>query len=97
MTSEEIKMLLLDKATLVDPIGKTLKFDLGDRTLFVDGTGEMNEIIEKDADADCTVVISPKNFTKLIAGELNPFSAMMTGKLKIKGDKGVAMKLIQFV
>lgn len=97
MTADEIKILLLDKATLVDPIGKTMKFDLGDKVLFVDGTGETNEIMEKDESADCTVVISPKNFTKLVGGDLNPFSAMMTGKLKIKGDKSVAMKLIQFV
>jgi putative sterol carrier protein len=30
---------------------------------------------------------------KIIAGEQNPTSAYMTGKLKLKGDMGAAMKL----
>ena len=30
---------------------------------------------------------------RIVAGEQNPTSAYMTGKLKIKGDMGAAMKL----
>ena len=30
---------------------------------------------------------------KIVAGEQNPTSAYMTGKLKLKGDMGAAMKL----
>jgi putative sterol carrier protein len=29
----------------------------------------------------------------MMGGELNPMMAFMTGKMKIDGDKGVAMKL----
>jgi putative sterol carrier protein len=32
-------------------------------------------------------------FDKIIAGEQNPTSADMMGKLKLKGDMGAAMKL----
>ena len=43
--------------------------------------------------ADCTISASQEIFEKIIAGEQNPPSAYMTGKLKIKGDMGAAMKL----
>jgi putative sterol carrier protein len=39
------------------------------------------------------VTITPDNFKKLVNGDLNPMMAMMSGKLKIKGDMAVAMKL----
>lgn len=44
-------------------------------------------------DADCTFSSSEESFQKIIAGEQNPTTAYMTGKLKIKGDMGAAMKL----
>jgi putative sterol carrier protein len=44
-------------------------------------------------DADCTFSTSEENFEKIVAGEQNPTTAYMTGKLKIKGDMGAAMKL----
>jgi putative sterol carrier protein len=43
--------------------------------------------------ADCTISTSREVFDKIIAGEQNPTSAYMTGKLKLKGDMGAAMKL----
>ena len=36
---------------------------------------------------------SEETFEKIISGEQNPTSAYMTGKLKVKGDMGAAMKL----
>lgn len=43
--------------------------------------------------ADCTISTSQDVFEKVIAGEQNPTSAYMTGKLKLKGDMGAAMQL----
>ena len=43
--------------------------------------------------ADCTISASEESFEKIVAGEQNPTTAYMTGKLKIKGDMGAAMKL----
>src|SRR5262249_1830919 len=43
--------------------------------------------------ADCTISASQEIFQKIVAGEQNPTSAYMTGKLKLKGDMGAAMKL----
>lgn len=36
---------------------------------------------------------SSSDFAKIMAGELNPMMAAMTGKLKIEGDMGFAMQL----
>jgi putative sterol carrier protein len=44
-------------------------------------------------DADCTIMASEENFERIVDGDLNPTSAYMTGKLKVKGDMGAAMKL----
>lgn len=41
----------------------------------------------------CTLGLSDKNFIKLVNGNLNPTMAYMTGKLKIDGQLGYAMKL----
>jgi putative sterol carrier protein len=48
---------------------------------------------EGGGDADVTISTSQETFEKIVAGEQNPTSAYMTGKLKIKGDMGAAMKL----
>ena len=55
-----------------------------------DGTIKVSEGV---GDADCTFSASEESFEKIVAGEQNPTTAYMTGKLKIKGDMGAAMKL----
>ena len=54
--------------------------------------GSVN-VVEGAEDADVTISASQEIFEKIIAGEQNPTSAYMTGKLKLKGDMGAAMKL----
>ncbi|MEH7224372.1 SCP2 sterol-binding domain-containing protein [Bacillus sp. JJ1566] len=43
--------------------------------------------------ANCELVLSLENFRKFLLGKLNGTQAFMTGKLKIKGDIGKAIKL----
>ena len=67
----------------------------------IDGAGQWKvdvddgavSVIEGGGDADVTIATSQETFEKIIAGEQNPTSAYMTGKLKVKGDMGAAMKL----
>ena len=67
----------------------------------IDGAGtwkvDVNDgkvtVTEGGGDADCTIMASEETFEKIASGEQNPTSAYMTGKLKIKGDMGAAMKL----
>ena len=50
-------------------------------------------VAEGGGDADATITTTAETFEKIVAGEQNPTTAYMTGKLKIKGDMGAAMKL----
>jgi putative sterol carrier protein len=50
-------------------------------------------VTEGTGDADATITTTGESFEKIVAGEMNPTTAYMSGKLKIKGDMGAAMKL----
>ena len=54
--------------------------------------GKVN-VTEGEGEADTTITTNEENFLSITRGELNPTTAYMTGKLKIKGDLGAAMKL----
>ena len=51
------------------------------------------DVTEGGGDADATIATNEENFMKIVRGEQNATTAYMTGKLKIKGDMGAAMKL----
>ena len=50
-------------------------------------------VTEGGGEADTTISTSEETMLAVIRGEQNPTTAYMTGKLKIKGDMGAAMKL----
>jgi putative sterol carrier protein len=50
-------------------------------------------VTEGTGEADTTITTSEESFMAIVRGEQNPTTAYMTGKLKIKGDMGAAMKL----
>ena len=50
-------------------------------------------VTEGAGEADVTIRTSSETFSALAAGEQNPTTAYMTGKLKVEGDMGAALKL----
>ena len=69
---------------------RSVKFDTGaDGVIVIDG-GSISTV---DAPADCTIKLSLASFEDLIAGDLSPTTAFMTGKIKVEGDMSVAMAL----
>ena len=50
-------------------------------------------VTEGLGDADATFITSEETFMRIVNGEQNPTTAYMTGKMKVKGDIGAAMKL----
>lgn len=46
-----------------------------------------------DEEVDVTLTADVETFKSILDGETNPTSAFMTGKLKVEGDMGMAMKL----
>src|SRR5260221_14087765 len=63
----------------------------GTWTVTVDG-GKVS-VSEGDHGGECTFETSDKTFERIVEGKQNPLTAYMTGKLKVKGDGGAAMKL----
>ena len=67
----------------------------------IEGAGEWTVSVADGAvsvaagasDADCTISASEETLMKIANGEANATTAYMTGKLKIKGDMGAALKL----
>ena len=51
------------------------------------------KVEEAPGDADVTISTSEDNFLKILRGQQNPMMAYMTGKIRVQGDTGAAMKL----
>lgn len=78
----------------LDPKAKgfdgTAKFVIeGEGTVYIDADGAR----AADDEADVTLTASRETFEGLLSGDVNPTMAFMTGKLKVDGAMGTAMKL----
>lgn len=73
----------------------TFKFITDEGVISVDTKQVPNIVTNTDMETECALEISTKNALNLLSGDLNPMMAYMMGKLKIKGDMGVAMKIAQ--
>jgi putative sterol carrier protein len=75
-------------------LGYKVKFNLDEGVIFWDGTEAAPEVGNEDkGEADTTIKITAENLEKLMKGALDPTLAYMTGKLKVEGKMGVALKL----
>lgn len=73
-----------------DGFDGSIKFVIEDEgAVMIDADG----VRAGDEDADCTLTASSETFQGILAGEVNPTAAFMTGKLKLDGDMSTAMKL----
>jgi putative sterol carrier protein len=88
--------------TLADRANGSHAADFDARYVFViDGSGTWTvevaggkvSVREGDHGGECTFKTSEKTFWRIVEGGQNPLTAYMTGKLKISGDVGAAMKL----
>ena len=72
--------------------GKRVKLDFGgEGVVMLDGNA--NAVTEEDGPADTTIKVAWTDWQDMSDGKLDGMTAFMTGKLKIEGDMGVAMKL----
>lgn len=85
-TTEKVKAMAANTGGL----GSSIKFATDEGPIFLGADGTVSN---DDAEADCTVSVSFNDLKALMAGDLNPMSAFMFGKIKVSGDMGVAMKL----
>lgn len=76
----------------------TVKFDLGaDGIIHVDATKRPGVVKAEDGEATLTLLLTKDLLNGLLAGTKDPNVAYLTGKLKIKGPMGLAMKLNAFL
>ena len=87
---------MLDKAVaaLQEKIGAgfdgSVKFEIeNEGAIMLDGAG----VRAADETADCTLSADADTFQAILSGDLNPTSAFMSGRLKVDGDMGTAMRL----
>ncbi|WP_078551530.1 SCP2 sterol-binding domain-containing protein [Bacillus alkalicellulosilyticus] len=94
---EQVKQKMNDDPKGIEGVSKTYQFDLSGeeegtiQITFKEGTVDFFDEIKEEP--VCTLSLSDENFLKLINGGLNPTMAFMSGKLKIKGELGHALKL----
>ena len=72
----------------------TIKFNFGDDgIIYIDGASTPNTVSNEDKDSKITITVSRENFERIIDHKLNPKLALMTGKMRLKGDIRIAMRL----
>jgi putative sterol carrier protein len=70
----------------------SVRFDVADEGVIrVDD----EQVATGDGPADCTITAAMDTFQEMFQGDLDPTSAFMTGKIRIEGDMGAAMRLAQ--
>ena len=75
---------------LGDGFDGSAKFEItGEGSIVVDADG----VRAGDDETDVTMIASAETFRGILSGDVNPTMAFMTGKLKVEGSMGMAMKL----
>jgi len=52
---------------------------------------------ESDAPADCMIATDEQTFLAVVQNRQSPIAAYMTGKIKVEGDMGLALRLRDLV
>lgn len=76
-------------------LGYKVRFDLSDtgQSLLLDATGGQVALSEDSGEADAVLKLSSDTLEKLITGRIGPMLAFSTGRLRVEGSQGVALKL----
>jgi len=94
LTLEDVTDRLRERAGQAEGLGKTAKLDFGsDGVVHLDARKSPPEVSNDDHPADATLRLTLDDLRALAKGELDPMRALFTRRLKLQGDKGLAMKL----
>src|SRR5687767_6128778 len=97
MFEVHIPQLLKTKPELAKDLNSSFQFNLGGEnggSWYIDLTQASYEVVAGQLkEPRVTVTMSANDFVALSFGELNPQLAFMTGRLKVRGDLSLALKL----
>lgn len=87
--------LMRDRADALSGLGHRVRFDLTDSgtAIVLDATGPSADISEGGGEAEAVLKLSSDTLEKLITGRIGPMMAFSTGRLRVEGSQGVALKL----
>ena len=72
----------------------TIKFNFGDQgVIYIDGKSTPNAVTNDDRNSQIVISFTPETLTRILDKQLNPKVALMTGKMKLRGDLRIAMRL----
>lgn len=99
MSTKEVFTQMNDRLTpeKAEKINATYLFDIEGEKWFADLTKSEGPWISEgsdDTEAKCTITVAKaEDWVNIADGKMNPTAAFMQGKLKVKGDMSLAMKL----
>lgn len=96
MSLDTVKNELQNRLQFAPPLGYVVALDLDeDGTLYLLADNRLAD--HYDGEPDTTLSVSLDNMLKIASGDLDPNMAALTGKLKISGKTGVALKLASYL
>jgi putative sterol carrier protein len=94
MTFDQITRALREHVGDDCGLNAVLSFDCGaDGVIRIDGRSRPNTVTNDRAATDCTITMHTADLHGLITGTLNPTQAFLTGRMKVSGDLGVALRM----
>ena len=103
MTYESARRFFEDLQERADPsraadLSASYRFDIdGAGSWHVDVESGAVTVTESQDPADCVIATDEQTFLGVVNGEQNPMGAFMTGKIRVDGDMGLALRLKDLV
>jgi acyl-CoA dehydrogenase len=94
---DSLMALVMQRAGSAAALGHAIRFDLEGESIVLDGRGGSNQVSMAMQDVECVIRVARADFHGMLTGSLNPMQAFLSGKLKVDGNMGVAMKLGSFL
>ena len=93
--ADDLAAAIRGHARSLRTLGYRVRFELTDTgaVILLDATGGAVEVTQDGGEADTVLALSSDDLGRLIAGRLSPTLAFATGRLKVEGSRGVALKL----
>lgn len=95
----EIITVLESKTAPLKAFGKKIKLDLDGNSILIDGMSTPPSVVAdyQGDEADVSATATLDVFSKIINRKMNVQMAMMSGKIKVKGDMIAAVPLMKML